>query len=203
MTPPPDPARRDDVPQLILASGSPYRAELLSRLGLPFAQSSPDIDERPHEGESPRDYVRRLAAAKARAVSAPPPALVIGSDQAAVLDGRILGKPGSRANAISQLEAAAGRTVRFLTGLCLRDAASGRERTDVVVYSVTFRPLSRERIERYVDADMPFDCAGSFKAEALGITLFQHMAGDDPTALVGLPLIRLVDFLTDAGIRLP
>lgn len=193
----------DGAPALVLASGSPYRAELLGRLRLPFTQAGPDVDERHHPGETPPDYVRRLAETKARAIDAGPTALVIGSDQAAVLDGRVLGKPGDRAGAIRQLEDAAGKTVTFQTGLCLLDTATGRAMTDVVRYAVTFRALSRAQIERYVDADAPFDCAGSFKAESLGITLFRRMAGDDPTALVGLPLIRLVDFLTEAGVRLP
>lgn len=189
-------------PPLILSSGSPYRAALLERLGLPFEQSAPGIDESPRDEESPEAYVLRLAREKARAATRPG-ALLIGSDQVAVLDGRILGKPGSRERAEAQLLAASGRRIRFFTGLCLYDSRYQREWTDVVRYDVVFRRLDTTTVQRYVARDQPLDCAGSFKAEGLGIALFERMEGDDPTALVGLPLIRLVDFLQLAGIAIP
>lgn len=191
-------------PALVLGSTSPFRRELLQRLGLQFQTAAPDIDEAAAPDETAEQLVRRLAQAKARAVAAAhPEALIIGSDQVAVLDDRILGKPGSRDNAIAQLRAASGRTVRFLTGLCLFNSASGRVQTEVVPYSVTFRNLDEQRIARYVDAEQPLNCAGSFKSEGLGVALFARMEGDDPTALIGLPLITLVTMLSREGIAVP
>ncbi|MBA1149195.1 septum formation protein Maf [Ectothiorhodospiraceae bacterium WFHF3C12] len=187
---------------LILASTSPYRAELLTRLGLPFERRAPDIDESARPGEAPEAYVARLAREKAMAVCATR-GLVIGSDQTAVLDGNMLGKPGDPQRAVKQLLAASGRRVSFLTGLCLHDTASGDSWLDVVPYHVVFRPITEAVAMRYVEREQPLDCAGSFKAEGLGIALFQRMEGDDPTALVGLPLIRLVDFLLAAGVEVP
>ncbi len=187
----------------MLASSSPYRRTLLERLGLDFACVSPAVDERPLEGETPRLTVARLAESKARSVAPRAgDALVIGSDQLAVMDGRPLGKPGGRAANIAQLGAASGRWVDFLTGVCLLDPGSDSCQLDVVQYSVEFRPLSRSQIENYVDRERPFDCAGGFKAEGLGIALFRRMRGDDPTALIGLPLIRLGRMLEKEGVEL-
>lgn len=190
------------APALILASTSPYRRQLLERLGLPFTSAAPDIDERPRPGESPQVLVLRLAEAKARAIaSTHPNALVIGSDQVACIDKDILGKPGDRACAIAQLERASGRTVVFQTGLCLLDTVSGRAQTLVEPFRVHFRHLDRRQIEGYLDREQPFDCAGSFKSEGLGIALFERLEGDDPNTLIGLPLIRLVSLLESAGIH--
>lgn len=189
---------------LILGSGSPHRRELLDRLQLPYRVERPDIDESRHPGEPPEDYVRRLSLEKAQAVADRiGPALIIGSDQAAVLDGELLGKPGSTEAASEQLSRASGRRVSFLTGLCLLDAERGEHQLDVVPFHVHFRPLSAERIRRYLDREPALDCAGSFKSEGLGITLFERLDGEDPTALVGLPLIRLTAMLQQAGIELP
>lgn len=188
-------------PNLVLASTSPFRRALLERLGLPFRVDSPEVDEARHPGEPPHALVLRLAEAKARAVAPRHPgALVIGSDQVACIDDRVLGKPGGRPEAISQLERASGRTVEFLTGLCLFNTASGRAQTLVEPFRVHFRPLTRPRIEAYLDLEQPFKCAGSFKSEGLGITLFERLEGDDPNALIGLPLIRLVSLLAAEGV---
>lgn len=187
--------------KLVLASTSPFRKDLLQRLGLAFETASPEVDESPLPGESPEALVARLAEAKAAAVAARfPDALVIGSDQVSVRDGEILGKPGTRERAVEQLAAAAGKEVRFVTGLCLLDTRSGVRRTDVVPFTVRFRRLTRAQIERYVDREEPLNCAGSFKSEGLGIALFESMHGDDPSALIGLPLIRLVGMLEAAGV---
>lgn len=189
-----------DLPPLILASTSPYRRALLERLGLPFSTAAPDVDERCHPGESPSELVRRLAEAKARAVALNhPDALIIGSDQVACLDDAILGKPGDHATAIAQLERASGRGVLFLTGLCVLDARSGQAQTLVEPFRVYFRHLTRARIEGYLERERPYDCAGSFKSEGLGIALFERLEGDDPAALIGLPLIRLIPWLEAAG----
>ena len=186
---------------LVLASTSPFRRELLARLGLPFESDSPEVDESPRPDEPPQVLVLRLAEAKARAVaSRHPEALIVGSDQVACIDEEILGKPGSRDRAIDQLTRASGRCVLFQTGLCLLDAQSGRAQTLVEPFRVHFRRLSRARIEAYVDRERPFQCAGSFKSEGLGIALFERLDGDDPTALIGLPLIRLVTLLESAGL---
>lgn len=187
--------------ELILASTSPYRRQLLERLGVPFSTVSPQVEESRLDGEPAEDLVRRLAEAKARSVATRrPEALVIGSDQVAVIEDRILGKPGSRERAIEQLSASAGKRVEFLTGLCVADGTSGRTQVDVVPYSIVFRPLTRAQIDAYVEREEPYNAAGSFKSEGLGIALFERMSGDDPTALVGLPLIRLVSMLQAAGV---
>jgi MAF protein len=186
---------------LLLASSSPYRRELLNRLRLPFSQASPDIDESPRANETPRALVSRLAREKAEVlVAAHPRHLIIGSDQVAVLCGgtnaeRVLGKPHTLDKAREQLQAASGRSVSFLTGLALLDAESGRCQVDVVSFTVHFRQLTEAQVERYLLTEQPFDCAGSFKAEGLGVSLFRRTEGDDATSLVGLPLIRLVDML--------
>lgn len=190
--------------QLVLGSTSPYRSELLTKLGLPFLTDSPQIDETAHGGEAPDALVARLAAAKARDVGARHDgALVIGSDQVACVDGRILGKPGDRDTAVAQLCAAAGRTVDFLTGLCLLNTVSGRAQVAVEPFAVDFRDLDRAQIERYVDRERPVDCAGSFKSEGLGIALFSALRGRDPNALIGLPLILLVEMLAREGVAVP
>ena len=190
--------------RLVLASTSPFRRALLERLGLPFEVAAPEVDESCRPGESPEALVLRLSEAKAHAVAASlADALVIGSDQVAVIDGEILGKPGGRERAIGQLVRASGRRVTFLTGLCLVDAASGRARAVCEPFHVRFRTLSPEQIARYVDRERPFNCAGSFKSEGYGITLFERLEGDDPTALIGLPLIRLVELLGRNGVELP
>ena len=191
-------------PPLVLGSTSPFRRELLQRLDIPFDTAAPQVDESRHPGESAERLVHRLAQDKARAVaSAHPDALIIGSDQVAVLGGQILGKPGTRARAIEQLRAASGRTVQFLTGLCLFNSAAQRRQVEVVPYEVTFRILDDARIARYVDREQPLNCAGSFKSEGLGIALFSSMQGSDPTALIGLPLITLVSMLAREGVELP
>lgn len=188
-------------PPLILASTSPYRRALLERLGLSFSTAAPDVDERRHPGESPAELVRRLAEAKARAVAENhPDTLIIGSDQVACLDDAILGKPGDRDTAIAQLEHASGRCVLFLTGLCVLDARSGQARTLVEPFRVHFRHLTHARIQGYLERERPYDCAGSFKSEGLGIALFERLEGDDPNALIGLPLIRLIPLLEAAGL---
>lgn len=190
--------------RLLLGSGSPYRAELLERLGLAFEQRSPDIDEGRRDGESPRTLVMRLAAMKARAAGAgTDDALVIGCDQVACIGERILGKPGDRAGAIAQLRQASGRRVHFLVGLALLDTRTGSLAGRLETVDAVFRDLCAAEIERYVERDRPWDCAGSFRAEGFGITLFEAIEGRDPNALVGLPLIALAELLRDTGIALP
>ena len=185
---------------LVLASSSPYRQELLRRLGLEFRVCSPDVDEQPLAGESPIELVRRLAEAKARAGAAlVGGGLIIGSDQVAVVGEQILGKPGTAERACEQLRLLSGQRVTFFTGLCLFNPKGNRVQSDVVPFSVIFRPLSDREIANYVRREQPLNCAGSFKSEGLGIALFTRMEGDDPTALIGLPLIRLIDMLTAEG----
>lgn len=187
--------------QLVLASTSPYRKELLQRLGLAFQTIAPNVDESIQGKESPQQLVARLAEAKARAVSKEfPQALIIGSDQVAVLDGKILGKPGNHTAATKQLQDASGNQVVFYTGLCLYDNQNDKAQISVVPYSVVFRSLSDMEIESYLQREKPYDCAGSFKSEGLGISLFERMEGEDPNALVGLPLIRLCSMLAENGI---
>jgi len=186
---------------LILASTSAFRRELLARLGLPFGTASPNVDEQALAGESADQLVLRLAETKAKAVAAQhPDALIIGSDQVASIDGSLLGKPGNRARAIQQLECASGRTALFHTGLCLLDPGSGRTQTHCEPFKVHFRTLTRSQIEAYLDREQPFGCAGSFKSEGLGIALFERLEGSDPNALIGLPLIRLIDMLAHEGV---
>ena len=188
--------------KIVLASTSPFRRELLSRLRIPFEAAAPDADETPLPDEMPTEMVKRLARLKAQAVAAQyegSDALVIGSDQCAVIDGRILGKPGDHARAARQLEEASGRHVVFHTGLCLYDTRSGEAQVEDVVFEVGFRELTAAEIEAYLRAEQPYNCAGSFKSEGLGITLFEYLRGDDPSALIGLPLIRLAAMLRAAG----
>lgn len=187
--------------QLILASSSPYRKELLQRLKLPFECSSPDIDETPLINESAEQLVKRLAREKAYEVAKLyPNALIIGSDQAAVLEGNILGKPGSAKKALAQLRNANGKTLQLITSLCLLNSHSGDYQLDIVPYEVQLRLLSDQALKRYIELDMPLDCAGSFKWEQLGIALFSAMKGNDVTSLQGLPLIRLIDMLNTEGV---
>jgi len=189
---------------LLLASSSPYRRELLARLQLPFVYASPDIDESPLPGEPISQLVQRLSRAKAEALAATHPAtLIIGSDQAALLNGRVLGKPGDHAAATAQLLAASGQVVHFHTGLCLLNTQSGNCQLTEEIYEVHFRTLEPAAIERYLSAEQPYDCAGSFKAEGLGISLFSGFAGRDPNSLIGLPLLALCDFLRNEGVELP
>lgn len=186
---------------ILLASSSPYRRQLLARLGLNFESRAPDLDETPLPGEDPELLVRRLAEAKARALGPThPDTLIIGSDQVAVLDGQILGKPGNHERAREQLSAASGRELTFLTGLCLYHSGADRARVRCERFRVEFRTLKPEHIEHYLRREQPYDCAGSFKAEGLGIGLFKRLSGDDPNTLVGLPLIALVDLLVEEGV---
>ncbi len=190
--------------KIILGSTSPFRRELLHKLGFGFDVDAPDIDESMQTGELPDEFVRRLAVEKAQAVAARHPhALVIGSDQVACLGTNILGKPGSRENAITQLTAASGKEVTFYTGLCLLNSTNGKLQVVCEPFHVHFRKLTREQIERYLDAEEPYNCAGSFKSEGLGISLFERLEGDDPNALIGLPLIRLITMLQQEGIAVP
>lgn len=187
---------------LILASGSRWRQQLLMRLGLAFESYSPDIDETPLPGESVTAMVERLSCAKAQALCTHyPDALVIGSDQAACLDGKPIGKPGSHERAREQLHAQSGRCVAFHTGLCLLDSATGQSRYALETTHVHFRSLDAEEIEAYLRAEQPYDCAGSFRSEALGIALIRELESRDPTALVGLPLIALCELLAEADVN--
>lgn len=185
---------------LVLASTSPYRRELLGRLGLEFTTFAPHLNEAPLAGESPTATALRLALAKARAAVATfPDALIVGSDQVAELDGVRLDKPGRRERAQEQLEWVSGREVVFHTAVCLLEARNGRAQDRLVSTQVRFRPLSRSQISAYLDREQPYDCAGSAKSEGLGIALLESIHGDDPTALIGLPLIAVVSMLRDAG----
>ena len=188
-------------PQIVLASTSKYRRELLARLGLPFEIAAPQVDETALPQEAPQDTARRLAEAKARAVALRfPQAMVIGSDQVAVLEGMPLGKPGNHATALRQLKAMRGKEVVFHTALCLCNAASGQAQTRVVPFCVRFRDYSDAEIERYLQREQPYDCAGSARCEGLGIALIAQMRGDDPNALIGLPLIALTEMLAAQGV---
>jgi len=187
--------------RLVLGSTSRYRRALLERLGLPFTVAAPDLDEAALPAETPAQTALRLAEAKARAVAVQyPDALVIGSDQVADCAGQPVGKPGSREAAVAQLRTLSGKTVVFHTGLALVDAASGRCRTTLIDVTSTFRTLRSEEIDAYLDREAPYDCAGSVKSEALGIALFDRIESDDPTALIGLPLIALSRLLREEGV---
>ena len=188
---------------LILGSTSPYRRELLSRLRIPFSVQSPEVDETPLEGERPMQLAQRLALAKAKAVAEKNPnAVVIGSDQVADLNGMSLGKPGNFDRAMAQLRQMSGQTVVFQTALAVVCLDSGFEQTDLASVRVQFRVLSDAEIEVYLQREKPYDCAGSAKSEGLGIALLERIANDDPTALVGLPLIRTCNLLRAAGIKI-
>jgi len=198
------PTEKSTRPRIVLGSTSPFRRALLEKLGINFDVDAPEADEQHQELETPEQLVLRLARAKAEAVAERhPDALVIGSDQVACIDDRILGKPGNRDNAIQQLSLASGKRVTFYTGLCLYNAATGGVQTSCELFHVHFRVLDRPQIERYLDAETPYNCAGSFKSEGLGISLFSRMEGDDPNTLIGLPLIRLIAFLDAEGIKIP
>lgn len=189
---------------IVLGSTSPYRRELLLRLGLPFDVAAPRVDETPQAGETPEALARRLALAKARAVAADHPhAAVIGSDQVADLEGEPLGKPGSHARAVEQLRRMRGRTVVFQTAVAVVCQESGFEQVDLAAVRVRFRTLSDAEIETYLRLEQPYDCAGSAKSEGLGIALLEAIDNDDPTALVGLPLIRTCRMLRAAGLQVP
>ncbi|MCP3664842.1 MAG: septum formation inhibitor Maf [Gammaproteobacteria bacterium] len=193
-----------DTTPIVLASTSPFRKGLLEKLCFPFTTDSPDTPEDPLPEEPPEALVCRLAELKARAVANQhPDSLIIGSDQVACIDGEILGKPGTKERAITQLENASGRRVAFYTGLCLLNAKTDHAQVVCEHFFVHFRKLDREKIERYLDKEEPYNCAGSFKSEALGITLFERLEGDDPNTLIGLPLIRLVRMLEREGVTLP
>jgi septum formation protein len=189
---------------LVLGSSSRYRRELLARLGLPFEVDTPAVDETPQPGETPRALAQRLAAAKAHAVACRhPQAVVIGSDQVAELDGEPLGKPGTHERAVTQLRCMSGRTVLFQTALSVVCQATGFSGHELATIEVRFRTLDDGEIERYLHAEQPYDCTGSAKSEGLGIALLDAIVSDDPTALVGLPLIRTARLLRAAGLRLP
>jgi septum formation protein len=188
-------------PTLILASTSRYRRELLARLRLAFDVEAPGVDETPRAGEPPADLALRLALEKARAVAARRPgAVVIGSDQVAELDGQGIGKPGSHGRAVEQLRQMSGRRVVFQTAVAVVRADTGYEATRLAPVTVTFRTLGDDEIERYLRTEQPYDCAGSAKSETLGIALLASIESDDPTALVGLPLIRTCELLRSAGL---
>ncbi|MEK6747660.1 MAG: Maf family nucleotide pyrophosphatase [Pseudomonadota bacterium] len=190
--------------KLVLGSSSPYRRELLSRLHIPFEIDSPDVDETHLPGETPTALVQRLAEHKARAVAARfPNGIVIGSDQVATVDNAIVTKPDNHANAVRQLRMLSGKSVVFHTGLCVLNARTGQLHIDNVLFEVGFRDLDEAAILRYLDKEPAYNCVGAFKSEAYGIALCQYMRGDDPTALIGLPLIRLLDMLRAEGVAIP
>ena len=193
--------------KLILGSTSPFRKALLERLQIPFSCASPDINETPIAGEGIENMVMRLSELKAEAVaeqikSQGKDALIIGSDQSAVLNGRPLTKPGNFENAVRQLTEASGQRIVFQTGLCLLNTRTGRKQTLCEPYTVVFKQLSAATIERYLKKEQPYNCAGSFKSEGLGIALFEKFEGDDPNSLIGLPLIKLVTLLENEGIEI-
>lgn len=188
---------------LILASTSPFRRELLARLGVPFITAAPDVDETALPGEMPEQTALRLAEAKARAIANEhPAALIIGSDQVACLDGQTFGKPGNHANAVRQLQTLRGRQVNFFTGLCLLNGKTGKVQVRGVPTLVKFRQLDDQSIDRYLLREQPYNCAGSAKSEGLGIALIEKIEGDDPNALIGLPLIALCDMLLNEGVSI-
>ena len=190
--------------RIVLGSSSPYRRELLSRLRVPFDVDLPHVDETPRPGETPRDLALRLALAKAHAVAARnPEAAVIGSDQVADLAGEPLGKPGNHERAVEQLRRMSGRVVVFQTAVAVVCGETRFEQVDLAAVRVTFRELLDDEIERYLRAEQPYDCAGSARSEGLGIALLESIESDDPSALVGLPLIRTCRMLRAAGVRLP
>lgn len=189
---------------LILGSTSRYRRELVERLNLPFTTAAPDVDENPTPGEAPGDLALRLALAKAHAVAAlHPDAIVIGSDQVSDLNGQPMGKPLVHERAVQQLRSMRGQTVMFHTAVAVVCKATGFEQSDIAVIKTVFRDLTDDEIERYLRAEQPYDCAGSAKSEGLGISLLDAIHSDDPTALIGLPMIRTCRMVRAAGIQLP
>jgi len=182
--------------KLILASTSPFRKTILDKLGITFETASPEVDETALDYETPQELVERLAIAKAKAIADKvDDALVIGSDQVSVINGKIIGKPHTHENAVKQLKDASGQTVTFYTGLCLYNSATQQYQSEVVPFNVVFRNLTEQQIDSYLKKETPYNCAGSFKSEALGIVLFEKLQGEDPNTLMGLPLIRLVNML--------
>lgn len=189
-------------PQLVLASTSAYRRELLGRLHIPFSTVTPNVDETPLPGELPEQTASRLAQAKAAAVASQwPQALIIGCDQVAALDGAQLGKPHTHEDAFKQLQLMRGKTAMFYTAVCLLNALTGNTQIQVIPYRVRFRRISDVQIANYLAKEQPYHCAGSAKTEGLGIALIEAMQGDDPWALIGLPLIALVDMLKNEGLE--
>jgi len=197
--------------KIVLASTSPFRRQLLERLGLPFSIADPQVDETALAGEAPQALASRLAQAKAHAaltseisaVTTAEPVLIIGSDQVAVLDGQILGKPGGHGQAVSQLQRLSGRTAHFHTALCVLNGASRRTQLELITSTVVFRRLTDAQIDAYLAREPAYNCAGSFKSEGLGIALLEKISSDDPTALIGLPLISLVKMLALEGVSIP
>lgn len=186
--------------QLILSSSSPARRALIARLPIPFASTSPDVDETPLAGEKVQDMVLRLAELKARkSAESYPDALIIGCDQVGLLENTMLTKPHTHTNAVKQLSLVSGKTVRFFTAICLLDARNNKIETAIETFDVHFRILTLEMIENYLQLEQPYQCAGSFQAESLGIALIDKFNGDDYTALIGLPLIRLIKMLENAN----
>jgi MAF protein len=189
--------------KLVLASTSPFRKILLERLHIDFECDSPNIDETPLPTEPVKDMVVRLAIAKAQAISSQhPDSLIIGSDQSALLNGEKLTKPGNFNNAFKQLTRASGQKITFQTGLCLLNTGTGNIQSACIPYTVVFKNLTPNMIEQYLHKEEPYNCAGSFKSEGLGIALFERFEGDDPNALIGLPLIELVNFLGNEGVSI-
>lgn len=194
--------------KLILGSTSPFRKALLERLQIEFSSLSPDIDESPIASESIEDMVMRLSELKAEAVAKQikdqeEETLIIGSDQSAVLNGQPLTKPGNYENAVKQLTEASGQRIVFQTGLCLFNSKTGNKQTICEPYTVVFKKLSPQMIERYLKKEQPYNCAGSFKSEGLGIALFEKFEGEDPNSLIGLPLIKLISMLENEGVEIP
>lgn len=195
---------KQNKPKIVLASSSPFRKQILAKVVSNFDCFSPDIDESPLENETAKQLVERLAIEKAKAGSDKfDDALIIGSDQVCVIDEEILGKPGDHQGAIAQLSKASGKTVRFYTGLALHNSRTQSTTCTVEIFDVKFRELNPALIERYLQSEQPYNCAGSFKSEGTGIVLFDALLGDDPNTLIGLPLIRLVSWLEKEGIALP
>ncbi|WMN86446.1 Maf-like protein [Vibrio parahaemolyticus] len=186
--------------QLVLASTSPFRRQLMEKLSVPFICLSPDCDETPLDDEKPVELVMRLAANKATSCTTDQPSLIVGSDQVCVINDKIVGKPLNRENAIKQLLAQSGNVITFYTGLAVHNTATNHTEVGYDTFEVHFRDLTREQIERYVDREEPFYCAGSFKSEGMGICLFNKLVGKDPNTLVGLPLIDLIDMLHVQGL---
>ena len=190
--------------QIVLASTSIFRKQLLEKLNIPFKTASPDVEEAVLEQESPAELVVRLSQLKAQAIADNfPNSLIIGSDQVACIDGKILGKPGNFDNALTQLRQASGKAVTFYTGLTLYNSGSGSSQTICEPFKVHFRALTDQQITRYLEHEQPYNCAGSFKSEGFGISLFEKLEGDDPNSLIGLPLIQLIRMLDKEGIAIP
>jgi MAF protein len=190
------------VYSIVLASTSPFRQQLLEKLAVPFHIASPSFDETPLPDEGPFELVKRLAKGKAESCSVEKPSLIIGSDQVCVIDGEIIGKPLSRAKAIEQLSRQSGRKIKFYTGLAVYNTVTTKTDVKVDTFTVHFRSLSQKKIERYIDKEEPFSCAGSFMCEGLGIALFEKLEGKDPNTLIGLPLIDLIDMLEEHGVEI-